>query len=654
MSTFDADRSPMPSEWFQRLSLNAKIGLAATLLLIASLGITSLVIGIKSSDAAQAATLNLARTAAREVAQILQSRILSNLTRVESLATSLSANLGAGHAPTRDQLVEQSKVLLDTAPDFVGTAFTMEPNALDGKDAAYANQQPVYDASGRFWPYWTREKGGGYHVEPIVMVSTPGGNDWYDVPKRTHKAFLTEPYSYPIDGKDVLMTTLTVPVIDKTGFKGVVSSDFPLSGLSQMIADLHPIDRSVLALVSNGGVYAAHPQADHVGKPAEDIPPDGRAAIASGQYFEYVDGAGIRHMLQPLVVRADLPVWSVRISFPQDVATAAAHAQFVYAALTSVVCAVVSALLLLALLNHFMAPLRALDRAVLDLSSGDADLRSKLTVRGSDELARIGTGFNRFIEKIRGVLSEVRVHAEGVASASAQIAQGNNDLSARTEGQASAIEETAASMEELSSTVRQNADNARAANQLAAHASSVAAEGGAVVDRVVQTMKGINEASRKISDIINVIDGIAFQTNILALNAAVEAARAGEQGRGFAVVASEVRALAGRSAEAAREIKSLIGASVERVDAGSILVDRAGATMTDVVGAIRRVTEIMGNISVASDEQALGVAQVGEAVSQMDQATQQNAALVEQMAAAASSLNGQADALVQTIGVFRV
>ena len=252
------------------------------------------------------------------------------------------------------------------------------------------------------------------------------------------------------------------------------------------------------------------------------------------------------------------------------------------------------------------------------------------------------------------IVTRVREGSESVATASAEIAQGNHDLSARTEQQASALEETAASMEELSSTVRQNADNARQANQLAVSASGVAQQGGETVAQVVETMKGINESSRKIADIIGVIDGIAFQTNILALNAAVEAARAGEQGRGFAVVASEVRSLAGRSADAAKEIKALISASVERVEQGNDQVDKAGATMNEVVAAIRRVTDIVAEISAASSEQSSGVSQVGEAVTQMDQATQQNAALVEQMAAAASSLKGQAEDLVQSVAVFRL
>jgi methyl-accepting chemotaxis protein len=257
-------------------------------------------------------------------------------------------------------------------------------------------------------------------------------------------------------------------------------------------------------------------------------------------------------------------------------------------------------------------------------------------------------------QSLSNVVGKVRRSSDGVATASEEIARGNGDLSARTENQASSLDKTAASMEALDAKVRQNADSARQGNQLARTASDVATQGGQVVSEVVVTMKGINESSHKISDIISVIDGIAFQTNILALNAAVEAARAGEQGRGFAVVASEVRSLAGRSAAAAREIKSLISASVDRVELGTALVDKAGATMQEVVTSIRRVADLMAEISLASDEQSHGVAQVVDAIQLMDKDTQQNAALVQEMAAAADSLSAQAHELVQTMAVFKL
>jgi methyl-accepting chemotaxis protein len=257
-------------------------------------------------------------------------------------------------------------------------------------------------------------------------------------------------------------------------------------------------------------------------------------------------------------------------------------------------------------------------------------------------------------DSLAHVVGQVRSGTDTIATASGQIAAGNMDLSSRTEQQASALEETAASMEQLTSTVKQNADNAHQANELALSASQVAEKGGAVVAQVVDTMASINDSSRKINDIIGVIDGIAFQTNILALNAAVEAARAGEQGRGFAVVATEVRNLAQRSASAAKEIKTLIGDSVEKVDQGAKLVDQAGATMEEIVASIRRVTDIMGDISAASREQTVGIEQVNQAIGQMDQVTQQNAALVEEAAAAAASLQDQAGELLQVVGVFQL
>jgi methyl-accepting chemotaxis protein len=282
------------------------------------------------------------------------------------------------------------------------------------------------------------------------------------------------------------------------------------------------------------------------------------------------------------------------------------------------------------------------------------DLTGRIDVTSQDEIGQLQRALRNMNDNLLRLVGDIRTGSDSIATASAEIAAGNLDLSARTEQQASSLQQTAASMEELNSTVSQSADNARQANQLAESASEVANRGGAVVSQVVETMASINQSSKKIVDIISVIDGIAFQTNILALNAAVEAARAGEQGRGFAVVASEVRNLAQRSAAAAKEIKALIDDSVVKVDSGAALVDQAGATMHEIVGSVRRVTDIIGEITAATHEQTTGIGQINHAITQMDQATQQNASLVQQAAAASSAMQEEASHLAQVVGTFKL
>ncbi|OJX14150.1 MAG: methyl-accepting chemotaxis protein, partial [Burkholderiales bacterium 68-20] len=298
------------------------------------------------------------------------------------------------------------------------------------------------------------------------------------------------------------------------------------------------------------------------------------------------------------------------------------------------------------------APLRQAVRVAQAVSEGD--LRSQIEVHSRDEAGQLLSALQHMNTSLTDIVHEVRHSSDTIATATSQIAAGNLDLSSRTEEQAAALEETTASMHELAGTVKQNYDSGKHANELAESASQVAVRGGEVVGQVVHTMESINASSRKIADIISVIDSIAFQTNILALNAAVEAARAGEQGRGFAVVAGEVRLLAGRSAEAAKEIKGLIEASVRNVSEGCTLVEKAGSTMDEIVVSVRRVSDIMGEISNASADQSHGIDQINEAMGQMDQVTQSNAALVEESAAAAQSLERQAHTLVQTVSVFRL
>ncbi|ELX08195.1 methyl-accepting chemotaxis protein I [Janthinobacterium sp. HH01] len=339
-------------------------------------------------------------------------------------------------------------------------------------------------------------------------------------------------------------------------------------------------------------------------------------------------------------------------TYTEEITREAGQLRNRYAALGLVSLALFAVILFLLVRANVTRPLARAEEAARRIAKGELDVQ--LDIRNKDEIGLVLRALNGISNNLSGVVGQVRQGAEQIATASNEIAAGNLDLSSRTEEQASSLEETAASMEQLSSAVRQNADNAAQANQMALAASGVAAKGGEVVAQVVDTMGSINQSSRKIVDIISVIDGIAFQTNILALNAAVEAARAGEQGPGFAVVAQEVRNLAQRSATAAKEIKALIDDSVSKVDIGSKQVEQAGSTMQEVVVSVRRVTDIMAEISSASEEQRAGIGQVHEAIAQMDQVTQQNAALVEEAAAAAHALQDQAADLEQVVRIFKL
>jgi methyl-accepting chemotaxis protein len=633
------------------LSLNTRICAMATALVVLSLAVTAAVIGAKSSAAAEDAAMRQAQTSAREAAHALESRLGANAAAVNNLANAMAGSRGADLALTRPQVGTLVKATLLGSNDLVGAAVVWEPNALDGKDAEYADKRPEYDDTGRYMPYFSRGADGAINVEPAVLGEAI---DVYNVPRDTGHAYFSEPYLYAVSGRKVPLTTISVPIMIDGHFQGVASADFMLARLGEILAGIKVLEGGHLALVSNGGVYASHPDAARSGGKANDIPAAGLDSVRAGRPYEYRDAAGTVYLLQPLHLGDGVPPWAVRLSFPESVATSTSRDLMRYTLLVAVLCAAAAAAVLVAVLNRMTKPLRSLGAAMTDLAGGDADLTRRLEVRGNDELATISDGFNRFVARVHDVLAQVRGSTRDVAVGSCEISRGNADLSARTESQASALEETAASIEELTSTVRQNADNARLADTLAASASEIAGRAGTVVAQVVVSMASIDASSRKIVDIIGVIDGIAFQTNILALNAAVEAARAGEQGRGFAVVAGEVRTLAQRSAAAAKEIKALIGDAVAQVGMGSALVAQAGRTMDEVVDSVRRVTGTIAEIAAASAEQSAGLAQVNQSVVQIDGITQQNAALVEEVAAAADSLQQQADKLVQLVRHFKL
>ncbi|WP_431261099.1 methyl-accepting chemotaxis protein [Roseateles chitinivorans] len=483
----------------------------------------------------------------------------------------------------------------------------------------------------------------------------PTARPWYTGAASASGTVLTAPYMDASKGRLVV----TFAAADKSGggTKAVIATDVFLDDVVATVQAIKPTPGGFAFLMSKDGKIVAHPDAKLALKEAtavsEQLTPQALATAldpAAGWVEASVGGDVFLVSGTPI---ADTD-WQLFVAAKKDEALASLSALLRTAVITALIMMAVAALAMTGTISAMLSGVDRVRAALDDISAGDGDLTQRLPAGGRDEVGRIASSFNLFAEKIQRILLDVRSASNSITTASSEIAIGSQDLSQRTEETASNLQQAASSMEELTATVRQTADAAQTANQLASSASTAAARGGEVVGQVVSTMDEITASSRKINDIIGTIDGIAFQTNILALNAAVEAARAGEQGRGFAVVASEVRSLAQRSAEAAKEIKTLIGASVTSVEAGSRLVQAAGASMSDIVGSVQRVTDIIGEITAASTEQSSGIAQVNDAVVQLDRMTQQNAALVEESAAAAESLKDQAHRLTEIVSVFRL
>jgi len=510
---------------------------------------------------------------------------------------------------------------------------TKQAGGFDDAYIVYADKHVVFD-----------------HPMPATYDGT--ARPWYKQAVAAGGPALTSAYVDASTGK--LTISFVAPFGPKGTPEGAYGTDMHLDTVTKTVNAIRPMDKSVAFLVDGEGKLLAHPDAAMTLKPVSDLAPS-----LTPEALQQLADSGHRLTLrlgddQMMAYAARVPgtPWTLLVGVDEAQATAPVHAMLTWAIGIVVACVIAATLLLAVLIRRQLHRLDAVRDALEDIASGDGDLTRRLAAQGHDELAQIASAFNRFTDKIAHTLLRVRESAESVRIASTEIASGNLDLSNRTEEQASALTETASAMDDLTSTVRQNADNANLANSLTGQASEVAMRGGEVVGQVVQTMGGIEASARKIVDIIGVIDGIAFQTNILALNAAVEAARAGEQGRGFAVVASEVRSLAQRSATAAREIKVLIDNSVSQVEAGSRQVVTAGETMQQVVDSVQRVTAIMAEISHASTEQSRGIAAIGGKVGHMEQSTQQNAALVEQAAAATRALQDQAGQLADVVGGF--
>ncbi|WP_019449785.1 methyl-accepting chemotaxis protein [Cupriavidus sp. BIS7] len=482
----------------------------------------------------------------------------------------------------------------------------------------------------------------------------PTARPWYKQAAAAGKPIVTPPYIAASSGK--LVVTFAVPIIRDGAVKGVVGGDVAMDSVVANVRSIHPTPASFGILVARNGQIVAHLDDKLTLKPITELVPaldgDKLGALVSAAAPTEVDIGGTAKLLRGREIPGT--DWVAVIALDKAEATAGMRSVLIASLIALVVVACAAAVIVAGVTAVSFRRLSGIRDAMVAIGSGDGDLTRRLPADGSDEVAQIARAFNTFADKLVGVMRQIRDASESVHVAASEIAEGNADLSRRTESAAASLEQTAASMEEITATVGQSEASARQADDTAAQAQQVATDGGTAISNAIETMGDIERAAVKVSDITGVIEGIAFQTNILALNAAVEAARAGEQGRGFAVVAGEVRALAQRSSQAAKEIKTLIDSTVGSVNAGSGQVRMSGDTMREIVGNVGRVTQIISEITHAAREQTRGIQEVNLAVSHLDQMVQQNAALVEQSTAAAAALQTQASTLAEVVRTFRL
>ncbi|WP_433706008.1 methyl-accepting chemotaxis protein [Paraburkholderia sacchari] len=616
------------------------------------------VISTRSGEEQRAQAIQYTEQLARTSSRTIGDQIDGTLETVANVSLALVA-MKTHNVADRKAADELLKSVLATHTSYLGIGTVWEPNAFDGKDADFANT-PETDKSGRYLTYWNRASG-NIAVEACTDYDAPGlDGEYYQKPRNTGRISVTEPHSAMSGGKQIMLTTLSSPIVYGGRFLGIVVVDLALSELQEAIGNIRPYATGYATLISAQGKYIASGQSN---QDTKELPSDILANIAATQ----ANGAPVVYTLDDAdvgrAIRVVVPVsilragqaWYFAITVPESKVMAAVHdTQLVAAAIGVLSVAVVSSILLFCLNKLVLRPLggEPSDAAELAGRVADGDLVERPVRRYATHTSVMGKLLS-MQGRLKEVASNVRRNADSVAAASSEIAQGSLELSSRTEQQAAALQQTSAAMEQLTTTVRANADNAREASSLALSATLVARQGGVLVNDVVSTMEEINTGSKKVSDIIAVIEGIAFQTNILALNAAVEAARAGEQGKGFAVVAGEVRNLAQRAAASAKDVKELVQASVGAVDKGHTLVNRAGETVTAVVVEIEKVSALVKEIAEASDEQSQGLEQIVSAVGEMDDATQRNAALVEESTAAAEALKNQAAVLLSAVAVFK-
>ncbi len=615
------------------------IGLLSVVVIGTISALTNYSVGaLARSDAEQ-----IAREAAYHYAGVMKGEVDIALDEARALAKVFEGTRADGRSKlSRGDANDLLKHFIENSPRFVGAYVLFEPSAYDQNDGDFVGA-PGHDSSGRFIPYWTRNGKGEGVLEPLVDYDT---SEYYQIPKKTQKEAAIEPYSYPIQGKDVILTSLVVPISNPDGqFVGIAGLDLSLDGLRQKTTEITIYDTGSITIYSESGIVVGSKEAGHTGKPVEQTTNNKQfiAAVKQGREFSFTRlsstlGTNVLNYGVPIEIGDTGSQWKVVVSIPENEILAASKALFVKIVVTGFVGIAIMILPLFLLARAIARPVTEAVGVVERLSNGDLTL--DIEVRSRDETGQLLSALKNMVQRLRSVMTDVQSASGQVASGSQEMSSTSEQMSQGATEQASSIEEVTSSMEQMAASIRQNADNAQQTERIAQKAAKDAEEGGHAVSQTVKAMKDI-------AGKISVVEEISRQTNLLALNAAIEAARAGDAGKGFAVVASEVRKLAERSQTAAAEISNLSGVSVE-------VAEKAGAMLAQIVPDIQKTAELVQEISASSKEQNAGADQINKAIQQLDQVIQQNASASEEMASTAEELSSQAEQLQATISFFKI